>query len=106
MFLSKKKKSGPKVLFGLVKYISVDPKDHSRISIKLDFKPNLGMGFFFGAEEVLFNKLERQNKQFYVPISNGNDLTSHERSTFEIKFSEQMLLNTFFRHLLGKKVCR
>jgi len=46
IFLSKKKKSGQKVLSGQVKYISVDPKEPKPISIKLDFKPNLGMGFF------------------------------------------------------------
>jgi len=41
--LSKKKKSGQKVLSGLVKYISVDQKEPFIETIKLDFKPNLGM---------------------------------------------------------------
>jgi hypothetical protein len=63
IFLSKMKNSGQKVLSGLVTYLRIQ-KSHSQISIKLDFKPNLGMGFFFGTEEVrnFKKKIERTSR--------------------------------------------
>ena len=45
---------GKKILSGVVKYISVDQKELFVDTYKLDLKPNLDMGFFFGMEEVLF----------------------------------------------------
>ncbi len=61
IFLSKKKKSGQKVLSGLVKYMSVDQKEPS-IDIYLpDFNLNLDM-VFYGTEEVLKNVLPFFNK--------------------------------------------
>jgi len=58
--LSKKKKSGQNVLSGLVKYISVDPISHSQISIKLDLKPNLGMGFFWNGGNNEYCNLDQR----------------------------------------------
>ncbi len=43
---------GKKYFLGQLNIYLWMEKSHAQLSIKLDFKPNLGMGFFFGTEKV------------------------------------------------------